>query len=355
MKLSLGLGLGHARRVAASGDVTAPTLVSAVINAAGMLLTLTYADASGALDAASVPTLTIGSTRLSVLTGAASVVGLTVTRAFDRPVASDETGITVTSSGAPVRDAAGNNAAALVTQAVTNSSTVLAPLAVFAADLHQWFRGDNVTLNGSNVSTWQDLSGKGNDAIQGGATAQPPRTLADATLNNHPTVAGDGANDVLSGAGLTFDLATADVYMCGMFKATSWTASDKPCSGAGTNPPRLTQTGSSPAVVLAATSSSNSSPGATIGTWVFVEAFWSATAGTSYLKLGSAAEVKTGNPGTGARTSSTLFGDVASAFWAGAIADVEYVKRAAGSGGPTAGERAAIKAYHQARYPAGTF
>jgi uncharacterized repeat protein (TIGR02059 family) len=105
------------------GDVTAPTLSSAVINTAGTLLTLTYNEAlntgstpgAGDYSLAGTPrtvssTSVVGSTVLLTLSGAV-IQGAVVT-------------VSYTSGVNPVEDVAGNNAANLVAQATTNNSTV---------------------------------------------------------------------------------------------------------------------------------------------------------------------------------------------------------------------------------------
>jgi uncharacterized repeat protein (TIGR02059 family) len=105
-------------------DVTAPTLSSAIINAAGTSLTLTYSEA---LDTGSVPALgafTLAGTKLAALSGTPNVTGSTVVLTLAPGVISTETGITIsyTAGGAPIQDVAGNDAANLVAQAVTNNS-----------------------------------------------------------------------------------------------------------------------------------------------------------------------------------------------------------------------------------------
>jgi uncharacterized repeat protein (TIGR02059 family) len=109
---------------AGGGDVTAPTLVSAAINAAGTSLVLTYNEA---LDAGSVPApgaYALAGTLLAAITGV-GVAGSAVTLTLAPAVALDEVGLTVsyTAGGAPVQDAAGNDAANLAGQPVTNNST----------------------------------------------------------------------------------------------------------------------------------------------------------------------------------------------------------------------------------------
>ena len=65
-------------------------------------------------------------------------------------------------------------------------------------NLTLWLKADSlptIVLNGSSVSVWKDCSGKGNDAIQSDANAQP--TLVNNTLNGYPIVQFDGSNDYL--------------------------------------------------------------------------------------------------------------------------------------------------------------
>ncbi|HET7088705.1 MAG TPA: hypothetical protein VFL17_08660 [Anaerolineae bacterium] len=228
------------------------------------------------------------------------------------------------------------------------------PLTVYGSDLYQWQRGDLGITIGTGVSAWADQSGKANDDLQGTAANQPLYTASDATLNNQPTVTGDGVNDVMTAASLVTDLTTDDFYLCAIVKQNTWTNGDCFFGGAGTNIPRWSQAGATPSIQQFATVGANASSAATLGNWFRAEIFWSATAGTSYVKIGSTL-IQSGNPGTGNRTSSTVFGLPAAAFSNIAVAEKFVVKRAAGSGGPTASERALINAYLQARYPAASF
>ena len=76
------------------------------------------------------------------------------------------------------------------------------PSEVPTADLQLWLRADSgLTLNGSTVSRWHDLSGNGNDAIQANASRQP--SLVAGRLNGMPVVSFDGVNDKLGFTGST--------------------------------------------------------------------------------------------------------------------------------------------------------
>jgi hypothetical protein len=333
--------------------LTIPKLVTAAINAAGTLLTLTYSEP---LNTASVPTLAMSGAANSALTGAVTVAGSTVTRAITPAVASYETGITVTTSGSPIQDAAGNNAVALTGQAVTNGSTTLAPIIEYGANLYRYFLGSSVTLNGSAVATWIDNSGKGLDGL-GVGTAQPAYNATDATLGNQPTVTGDAVNDILTTAGLTVNLGTEDYYEAFVLKQITWVSNRLISSGTsatGSAILSLVQAANTPNLRQSASDQANTNTAATLGTWVYVEVFWSATPGASYLKVGSTLSNQA-NPGTGTRTSSTLFATPGAGFSNVAIADCIAVKTAAGSGGPTAAQRARVKAHFQAKFPTASF
>jgi hypothetical protein len=238
--------------------------------------------------------------------------------------------------------------------ATSGGAVPITPLAAYGADLSQWLVGSTVTLNVSTVSTWPDQSGNGYDGVQGTGTAQPLWTEFDALMDNQSSVTGDGANDVLTTAGLTIDLAVEDFYICAIFRQISHTSGDALSGGSGVNIPRFVQIPSSPDMRLSAFSATPNNAGAPIGTTVRGEALFSATAGLSYIKLGST--VIMGDVGTGTRTLSSLLGQAASAFFNGAVAESFIVKRAAGSGGPTAGERSDVDTtYLRPKFPSASF
>jgi hypothetical protein len=340
------------------GGGSPPLLQSAAISAAGTSIVLTY---DKALDTGSVPALgafTFLGAALATLTGVPSILGQTVTLSLARTVADIETGLTLsyTPGASPIQDLAGRDAAALVNQALTNGSTVPAPLAAYGANLAQWHNGANVTLNGPTaVASMTDLSGNGLTSVQATGVAQPLYTALDATIDNQPSVTADGTNDVLTSA-LTVDLAIHDFYICFLFKqAGVWTSGDQLTAGPGL-PARVQQgSGVSPMMSQGAAGTANINGGAPIGTWVRGEALFSLTAGLSYLKLG-ATTVQTGNPGIGNRSSSAIFALVSSLFGNFGLAEIYFVKKAAGSGGPTVAERnLAANTYLQGKYPSAVF
>lgn len=171
--------------LAAGGDVTAPTLVSAVIGAAGTTLTLTYDEA---LDESSEPA--VGDFSLSALLStvtAVNVAGMTVVLTLAPAVADDETGIELdyTPGSNPIQDLAGNDAATLSAEPVTNNSAhAFAPTDI--SGLVAWFDmqdATSYTVNGGGTGITQ---------IANKVSAQVYDTPADDTpyeatgLNGHP-------------------------------------------------------------------------------------------------------------------------------------------------------------------------
>lgn len=120
-----GIGISIGFEVSLSdgaGDFVAPTLSSAVINTAGTTLTLTYNEA---LDTGSTPAagaFTLNGTAITVasvnVTGSTVVLTLSSVMGVDVSVTLD-----YTAGASPIQDAAGNDAANLSGQAVTNNST----------------------------------------------------------------------------------------------------------------------------------------------------------------------------------------------------------------------------------------
>ena len=86
-----------------------------------------------------------------------------------------------------------------------------------------WLRGDlGVTLSGSDVATWADQSGAGNDFLE--LTNRPTFTSSVTALGSRPGVTFNGSNDVLSTSGTIATMLGAggnDWFMCIAFVASS--------------------------------------------------------------------------------------------------------------------------------------
>jgi hypothetical protein len=68
------------------------------------------------------------------------------------------------------------------------------------SNLSLWLKSDiGVTLNGSTVSSWNDQSGNGFNAIQNTVANQPLFISTDNNLNSYPSLKFDGVNDLLTG------------------------------------------------------------------------------------------------------------------------------------------------------------
>jgi hypothetical protein len=128
--------------VPGAGDVTAPTFVSAAVaNAAPTKIVLTYSEA---LSATLTGSITVGGATRTVSTQ--TVVGSTVEVVVNAAYASTDT-ITVTVPSGCVKDAAGNSAAPLSAQAVTNN---VAPAGGFSTDFDAFY-SEGFTLDNSTT------------------------------------------------------------------------------------------------------------------------------------------------------------------------------------------------------------
>ena len=146
MNISLGLLAFGGCTFPTGGDVTAPVLVSAVIPANGLTLTLTYSEA---LDTGSTP-----SAGAFALAGTASTVasvnvtGSTVVLTLNTAaLISEAITVSYTPGGSPIQDVAGNDAASLSGQAVTNNSTVGAGTALLVWSEGQFNRQHDASVS----------------------------------------------------------------------------------------------------------------------------------------------------------------------------------------------------------------
>lgn len=70
-----------------------------------------------------------------------------------------------------------------------------------------WLRSDRgITLNGSDVSQWDDLSGNGRNAVQATAADQP--VFVANAVNGRPVVRTDGVTEYMTVAGFSFTAIT---------------------------------------------------------------------------------------------------------------------------------------------------
>ena len=278
---------------ATPGDVTAPTLVSAIIPAAGTSLALTYNEA---LDAGSVPAL--GAYALSGTAAAVTAVGIAgavVTLTLSPAVLAGEVvTVSYTAGGAPVQDAAGNDAANLVAQATTNNSTVvggvgpLDPLTIVTSRVWQmFFSGDaGVTLGvGAGVALWADQSGNGKDFSQPTGTAQPVHNAADPDFGGRGSLAGDGLTKCLiSTLWDPLPPLTQPYWFFVVFRPVAWTSGRYLWNGGAATSMYFAQIGVTPAMAQNNTAAVNSNTGATLGASCRGEVYFSGST-ADYIKL----------------------------------------------------------------------
>jgi hypothetical protein len=276
-------------------DVTAPTLASATVSSTGYVLDLVYDEG---LDTGSTPAtgdFAVAGTNatLSTVTHVTtSVANDTIRLTFDGaalPVTGIQTvTISYTAGVNPIQDAAGNNAANLSSQAVTNDSTVAAPFGVSGLILYAWADGA-VTLDGSsNVSDLVDESDASNDLGQANASLRP----SDPTIWRNGRKAFDFSSVYLeTPAGFSGGLIAQATH----FAAAAMSASNRLCDGTTADRHIIGINGGDLNMFAGSWTSSGISVAA--DTPVIIEAFFSDTAGSSSMRVephGGAVQTATG-------------------------------------------------------------
>lgn len=166
-------------------DTTPPALQTAAVNAAA--LTLTYSEA---LDAASMPATGDFDVRVNGVARGVNAVGIsgtTVALTLAGPVVAGETvTVSYTPGANPVRDAAGNTAAALTAQSVTNATADTTPPS---------FVNTDPADGGVQVPTDKVIRVNFSEAIQvGQMSAWDAITVVDHVGNNHFASPGTDGN-----------------------------------------------------------------------------------------------------------------------------------------------------------------
>lgn len=201
-----------------------------------------------------------------------------------------------------------------------------------------------ITLNGSGVSNWADQSGNGKDAAQATAANQP--TFAANALNGHPSIIGDGTNDVLVFG--TLDLpapGTTPSFFWAVFRTVTWSSNDSLYAGNTTTTMRLRHITASPNFgAINASAGTQNTTGAPVGTFVRLENLFSNTTG-DYIKLGS---VKTTVPGLNTGNNDPASGAMcllAQSTTGTSAINAEILAFGILNGEPTSGEKSALDAW----------
>ena len=193
-----------------TSDTTAPTLTTATVNGASLVLTYDEALDTGSTPAASDYTVTVAGSQRTVSSVAVSGSAVTLTLS---PAVTDGQAVTVsyTAGTDPVQDAAGNDAAALSDQTVTNNTPDTTAPALTTA-----------TVNGASLVLTYD------EALDTGSTP----AASDYTV----TVAGSQrtvSSVAVSGSAVTLTLSSA--VTDGQAVTVSYTAGTNPVQDAAGN------------------------------------------------------------------------------------------------------------------------
>lgn len=165
-----------------------------------------------------------------------------------------------------------------------------------------------ITLNGSNVSQWNDQSSNAYHFTQGTAANQPAYS-AQATINGLPALTFDGSNDVLTNAASHASGAT--IWTWGVYRINSWVSGRILFGGAvgiwmGPSSPSVQQ--------VISTGHNTVNPGA-VGTWFRAAALFNNST-TDYLHAGATTTTGSSNGAVGAFTAASLGGTTTPSLWA---------------------------------------
>jgi uncharacterized repeat protein (TIGR02059 family) len=331
-------------------DVAAPVLVSAVINAAGTQLLLTYNEN---LDSASVPAAGAFSlTGTPQTVAGVAVSGTTVPLTLSGAVlAGAVVALGYTAGGAPIQDLAGNDAANLVAQAVTNNATAAAagpldPLTIVASRAAAWFLSGDV---GATPGQWLDSTPNGVNFTQATPASQPTIIASDPAFGGRGSVNGNGTQGLITTLWDPPAPLTQPMWFFAVLRQVTWVNGRYIWNGSGSTSIYLAQVGASPALAMNNAAAVNNNPGAALGASVRVEVLFSASV-ADYLKLGATLQADGVSAGIG--NSTALFGLFCRSNFT-VPANVKIACIGVWLGEPTPAEKAALSAWVTAYYGAG--
>ena len=244
------------------------------------------------------------------------------------------------------RPGARNNRGRIPAQPVSSGPAPTTPLTIFGANTTQWIRSDlGVSLNGSTVSNWADQSGNGNHYTQASAPLQPAYSASDATLNNLPTVTGDGVDDLMASALSLAAPGTTKVWIWSVLKQVSWTANDRLLGGDTVEGMLLYQLTASPNIRQFDGSNGNQLTALAVGSWGAVAAYYDGAA-TSSIQLNDNVPVSGTTPGNTACTGRRIFAGITAATGNVALAELAIITGIT----PSAGQLSQMSGYRLGRY-----
>lgn len=220
------------------------------------------------------------------------------------------------------------------------------PLVTLGANCLQWCRGDLGVTIGTGVSDWADQSGNGFHYAQVTGAAQPTFGATDGP-NSTPALTFDGVDDVLSAAGLNLPApGTTPTWIWIVLKQIAWTNGRRIVAPVSlTTRVALSQSTLSPSLEQFNGVSANLNNGATLGSWVAVQSYYSNTV-NDFIGVNDVALVTGTSAGNNSgATGRTLGGAAASLFSNTAVAEIVYANVL-----PSPGQLASFAAYRLARY-----
>lgn len=211
--------------------------------------------------------------------------------------------------------------------------------------LRGWYRGDDVTLNGSDVTSFNDKTGTGNHLTDGGTASRRPAYSATGGPNSTPILSFDGVGEYLSDTAFSWGAAVGAHSIAIVAKVSSFVASERWIEYGGLIVVRSGGTNIVQGLRIAGTTSSGTT---NLGTAAFHTIIYTWTGASQSLYVDGVAEDTDANASAAVADGGAFSLGAAAAGSVAAAIDVAevVVQRAA----MTAGELASFDAYVATRY-----
>jgi hypothetical protein len=209
-------------------------------------------------------------------------------------------------------------------------------------NLRGWYRADTVTLVGSDVTTWQDQSGAGNDVTDAGVAARRPLHVT-AALNGHPVVRFDGGGQFLTCAAFNWGASVSAHTIALVVRQGAFAALDRWVDYANTI---YIRSGATDVLQGIRASLATSVSTTTIGTTVYRSIMYSWDGSNQRIWIGGATEDTDANAGSAVASGNAL----TLAGGASLNAQIDVAEAVVMRAEMTAGERADWAAYVSSRY-----
>ena len=210
-------------------------------------------------------------------------------------------------------------------------------------NLRGWWKSDTGITIVTGVSQWNDQSGQNNHLVQATGASQPVVTAA--AINGLPAITFDGVDDFMA---VSFTLAVPLTIFV-VFRQVTWTSSDIVYDGNLDLRTRLAQSATTPGLVAGGSGGITlaQNNGLAVDTFGLTTAIYNGA--SSVFQVNNLTET-TGTTGSASPDGITLGARGSKAVGFGNIGVAEVIIMAAVA---TAGERASVRAYSQARYGVG--